>query len=88
MKKAKAAPATVPAWLEAIGWYGPVAYGIGFALASFGVIEARSYAFQLLNLTGGLAIIAISLSKKVYQSVVVNVLFVVIALITLVQLAV
>ena len=72
--------------LEVIGWYGPVAFIIGFALVSFGAIEARGYLFQLLNLTGGLSIIAISLSKKVYQSVVLNGFLVIIAVITIAQL--
>jgi hypothetical protein len=75
-----------PLWIEVVGWYGPIAFIIGFALVSFGVIEARGYIFQLLNLTGGLSIIAISLSKKVYQSVVLNGFLVIIATITLVQL--
>ena len=72
--------------LEDIGWYGPVAIIIAFTLVSFGVIEARSYLFQILNLTGALSIIAISLAKKVYQSVVLNVFFVVVSVIVIVQL--
>lgn len=75
-----------PHWLEVIGWYGSLAIITAFTLASFGMVAARSYTFQLLNLTGSLAIIAISLSKKVYQSVVLNVFMVVVALITLTQL--
>ena len=81
MKKKK-----TPLWLELVGWYGPVAYIVAFGLASFEVIEVRSYVFQLLSLTGAISIIAISLSKKVYQSVVLNGFFVVIAVITLAQL--
>lgn len=72
--------------IEIIGWYGPLAIITAFALVSFGVIEARSYVFQLLNLTGALSILAISLSKKVYQSVALNGFMALIALITLLQL--
>jgi hypothetical protein len=76
----------VPIILEIIGWYGPLAFIVGFALVSFEVIEARSFAFQLLNLTGAISIIAISLAKKVYQSVVLNTVLGIIALITILQL--
>ena len=75
-----------PLWLEVIGWYGPIAYIIGYALVSVGTIEARGFLFQLLSLTGGISIITISLSKKVYQSVVLNGFMVIIAVVTLVQL--
>jgi hypothetical protein len=77
-----------PLWLEIIGWYGPVALIAAFALVSFEVIVARSYLYQLLNLTGSIGIIAISLYKKVYQSVVLNIFMVAIALIALGQLIV
>jgi hypothetical protein len=76
----------VPLWLEAVGWYGPVAYIAAFGLASFEVIEVRGYIFQLLSLTGAISIIAISVRKQVYQSVVLNAFFVGISVITLIQL--
>jgi hypothetical protein len=75
-----------PPILEIIGWYGPLAFIISFALVSFNVIVARGYVYQLLNLTGGLSIIAISLSKKVYQSVVLNSFLVIIAIVIIIQL--
>ncbi len=73
---------------EIIGWYGPVALILAYALVSFDFIDAKSYAFQLLNLTGGGAIIVISLTKKVYQSVVLNIFWCGIALIAIVRLLV
>ena len=77
-----------PLWLDIFGWYGPVAIITGFTLVSFEVIEARGLTFQILNLTGCLGIIAISLFKKVYQSVVLNGFMVLVAVITLAQLLV
>jgi hypothetical protein len=77
-----------PLWLELLGWYGPIAIIAGFGLVSFGIVEARSYPYQLINLTGSLGILAISLSKRVYQSVVLNAFMIAIAVITLVQLMV
>ncbi|MBX6334414.1 hypothetical protein IRY61_03690 [Candidatus Saccharibacteria bacterium] len=72
--------------IEAIGWYGPVALILAYALVSFGVVGAESYAFQLLNLTGAIAIIVISAAKKVYQSVALNIFWSIIAIVALVRL--
>jgi len=57
---------------EAAGWYGALAILTGYALVSFHIISSDSLAFQLLNLTGALGIIAIAAYKKVRQSVVLN----------------
>jgi hypothetical protein len=81
MEKRKVSPV-----VEGIGWYGPFALILGYALVSFDIIEAKGYVFQLLNLSGSLAIIVISLSKKVYQSVVLNIFWIIIAVIVLAQL--
>lgn len=72
--------------LEIIGWYGPIAFIIGFALVSFGVVNARSYTFQLLNLTGGISLALISIVKKAYQPAVLNIILSVIATITIIGL--
>lgn len=76
----------VPTYEEVIGWFGPVALILAYALVSFGFIDAKSYLFQLLNLIGGAAIIVISLAKKVYQSVVLNIFWSLIAFVSLIQL--
>lgn len=81
---AKAAQANPLA--EIVGWYGTAAILGAYALNSFGVISASSAAYQLLNLTGALGIIAISLRKNVMQSVVLNVIWGVIALVALARL--
>ena len=72
--------------LEAIGWYGPIAFIVGFALVSFGVIDGRSYAFQILNLTGGISLALISFAKKAYQPAVLNVILSLIAVVTIFSL--
>ena len=85
MKNSKA-ETKVSKQLEIIGWYGPIAFIIGFALVSFGVVEGRSYVFQLLNLTGGVALALISFEKKAYQPAVLNIILAIIAIVTLVDL--
>lgn len=80
------APKTSSVAAEVIGWYGPVALILAYALASFGLLEPKSYLFQTLNLTGSLALIVVSAVKKVYQSVVLNIFWSAIAIISLLQL--
>jgi chromate transport protein ChrA len=74
--------------IETIGWYGPVALILAYALVNFDAIKADSYVFQLLNLTGAIAIIVISAAKRVYQSVVLNIFWSIIAIVALVRLVI
>jgi hypothetical protein len=68
---------------EAVGWYGTVAILSAYALVSFGFLQASSLPFQLLNLTGALGIVYISLKKKAYQPGVLNIAWAVIALVAI-----
>ena len=65
---------------EIAGWYGMLAILAAYLLVSFDVVASSSLAFQLLNLSGAIGIIVISLHKRVVQSVVLNIVWVVIAL--------
>lgn len=71
--------------IELFGWYGTVAILGAYALLSFGVIEAGSPTYQLLNLTGALSIIVVSIPKKNYQPAVLNFVWAVIAIIALIK---
>jgi len=71
---------------QLLGWYGSLALIAGFALGSFGVLSVHSYAYQLINLSGALGIVAISLYKKVYQTASLNMFWMAIALVALVKL--
>lgn len=72
--------------LEIIGWFGPLAFILGFIMVSFGMINARSYVFQLLNLTGAISIALISFARKAYQPAVLNVILAIIAVFIIVSL--
>jgi hypothetical protein len=74
--------------VDVIGWYGTVAILGSFALVSFNVISATGLVYQVLNLTGGLGLLTISLAKGVKQSVAVNAFWALIALIALIKLIV
>jgi hypothetical protein len=71
---------------EIIGWYGTVAIVTAYALLSFGVISSGNIYYQLLNGTGALGIVYISLKKKDYQPGVLNIIWAVIALIAIINI--
>ncbi|MFH1400393.1 MAG: hypothetical protein ABIH41_02640 [Nanoarchaeota archaeon] len=73
---------------ESIGWYGTVAIVGAYALLSFGVFGAESMLYQVLNATGALGIVYISLKKKAYQPGVLNIIWTIIAIIAIVRLLV
>lgn len=73
---------------EIVGWYGTVAIVGAYALVSFKVLGADSTIYQLLNLTGALGIVLISLLKKAYQPAVLNIIWTVIAAVALVRMVI
>jgi len=71
---------------EAIGWYGTFAIVIAYALVSFNVLSASTFLYQILNVTGALGIVYISIKKKAYQPGVLNIIWAIIALIAIIRL--
>lgn len=56
---------------------------LAYALASFSVIEATGLIFQILNGTGALGIVFVSFYKKAYQPGVLNLIWVLIAVVAI-----
>ncbi|MCM2325446.1 MAG: hypothetical protein NDI94_03205 [Candidatus Woesearchaeota archaeon] len=73
-------------YFEILGWFGTIMVLGGYALASFGWISAESVLFQVMNILGSFGLLAIALSRKVYQSVVVNVVWATIGIVALIKL--
>ena len=73
---------------EIIGWYGTVAIVLAYALSSFGVMSSSSLIYQILNATGALGIVYISFKKKAFQPGVLNIIWVVIAVIATINIIV
>jgi len=71
---------------EVIGWYGTVAIILAYALVSFGFMTAQDLVYQMLNATGAIGIVYISLAKKVYQPAVLNIIWTIIAVIAIVNI--
>ena len=72
--------------METFGWYGAAAILGAYALVSFSFITANGLIFQLLNLTGALGLMAIAYHKKVYQSVVLNIVWSIIGIIAILNI--
>ena len=73
---------------ESIGWYGACAIVLAYALVSFGFLLPSTFLYQILNATGALGIVYISFKKKAYQPGVLNVFWIIIALIAIIRLLV
>jgi len=71
---------------EIVGWYGTVAIVSAYALNSFNFISATNIWYQMLNGTGAVGIVLISLQKKAYQPAALNAIWTVIAVIGLIQI--
>ncbi|MCR4306224.1 MAG: hypothetical protein NUV73_04025 [Candidatus Daviesbacteria bacterium] len=69
--------------IEIAGWYGTIAIVGAFALTSFSIIKPTDSLYQILNLTGSFGIIGVSLYKRVYQTVTLNSIWALIALVAL-----
>lgn len=68
-----------------IGWYGTTAILLAYALLSFDTIESNNIIYQILNITGALALVFHSFRIKDYPPGVLNVVWATIAIITLIQ---
>lgn len=72
--------------VEIFGWYGALAIVTAYLLVSFSVIEATDILYQLLNGTGAVAIVLVSIHHKNYQPAVLNIVWTIIALIALLKI--
>lgn len=73
-------------FVETIGWIASILIVGAFALNSFGKIDSTSKLYQLANLIGGIFFIINTVHHKAYPSAVVNVVWVIIAIVALLKL--
>jgi hypothetical protein len=81
-------PTAISKMTELLGWYGAAAILVAYTLVSTGVISPHSWQYQLLNLTGSLGILAISLAKHAKQPAVLNIVWAAVALVALVGMVI
>ncbi|RYX78614.1 hypothetical protein EON76_02715 [bacterium] len=72
-------------FIELCGWYGITAILAAYACVSFEVINSQHVLYQILNFTGAIGVIVVSVYKRVWQTVVLNIVWVAIAVIGLIR---
>ena len=73
-------------FINILGWYGTLAIVIAYVLVSFSFILPNSMLFQVLNGTGAIGIVIISLYKKAYQPAVLNIIWTLVAFIAIINI--
>lgn len=77
---------SIPLWTEIAGWYGAVAIMAAYMIASFGWASAEGWAYQLLNISGAAGLLVIGWVKGVRQNVMLNLFWILIGLVAVVNL--
>lgn len=72
--------------IEAIGWVSAILIIVAYGLMTFKVLSPNSAAYLLMNIVGSLGLVAIAEVKKLFQSVVLNIIWAAVALVALFQL--
>lgn len=72
--------------VEAFGWYGITAILSAYALVSFSFVEVNDILYQVLNGTGALGVVIVSLNKKAYQPAVLNIIWTLIAVVAILRI--
>lgn len=73
-------------FVEVIEWYGVLAILVAYALNNFSVLSVSSVWYLVLNSTGSLGILYGAYRKKDYQPVVLNLAWLLIALIGIIRI--
>lgn len=73
-------------YIELFGWYGAIAIVLAYGLVSFSLLEPTDIIYQLLNGTGALGIVLVSFYKKAYQPGVLNIIWMVIAIVAILNI--
>ena len=71
---------------EIAGWYGALAIIGAYFMISLNLISSSSLVYQLLNLTGAIGILIISLYKRTKQTVILNIFWAAIAIFAITQI--
>lgn len=71
---------------EILGWVGVLCIVCAYALVSFGLIGAASLSYQILNTIGALGVIYSSFCKKNFQPVVLNIVWALIGIVSIIKI--
>ena len=71
---------------EILGWYGCIAILGAYGFVSFSLIAAEGLVYQFLNITGSVGLLIIAYRKKVYQSVLLNIIWAIIGIVAVIRI--
>jgi hypothetical protein len=71
---------------KTVGWYGASAILLAYVLTNLSVLHPNSLYYQLLNFTGAAALMYVAWQKKLYSVAVLNVIWMVVAMVSLTNL--
>ena len=70
---------------EAFGWFASIAMLTGYALLSFGVLDAESVIYHSIFLVGSSGLAVVTYRHRAFQSFTVNVFFGILAFIAIIR---
>ena len=70
---------------ETVGWYGALAILFAYFAVSFALISPEGAIFQILNISGATGLLLIGWKKKVYQTVALNFIWILIGIIAVIE---
>ena len=72
-------------WIDILGWIGSVEVILAYALISNEKVHGKSVSYQLLNLTGSIFLTANTVYYRAYPSTAINFVWMVVAIVALIQ---
>jgi hypothetical protein len=69
--------------LQLIGWLGMVMILIGYFLMTFSFISSQGFIYQSLNIVGSFGIILVTWKRKDYQPMLLNIIWMIIAIVAI-----
>jgi len=72
--------------IEIFGWYGTIAIVLAYFLVSLSFLGANNIWYQILNVTGSLGIVIDAFYKKDYQPGVLNIIWIIIAVVAIMRM--
>lgn len=86
MKRSKRGENKTNLLIEILGWCSVIAILGAYTLLSFNFLLSSSLIYQLLNITGAIGLIIEAYSKKDYEPVILNIIWFLIALISILRI--
>jgi uncharacterized membrane protein YedE/YeeE len=70
---------------DSIGWIGVLLILSAFSLTTFGIIDAKDIIYGVLNFCGALGILVSSYAKKDFQPVILNAIWLLVAVVGIIR---